>query len=609
MTRFGKMMLGTVALAAGLMVVDASVLADSLVKSDGSVLTGKLAKTANGYAITTATGRVEVTAANVKQIKVDPAVAGVHGGHRAVDPSEMQALIDMGKTALAAGAFADARDAFKDAATLDPTNVVAARGLALAYLRLEKPQKAVDLLAMSAPKPVRGLDRTLTMAMASSLLAPGKSNNPMRAVSFLMMYLKDHSTQPMQEEPVINALAVALSKAPSSARLSTLFKDGANFYKEMNDKLEALRPGKRRWGVQWDDADAVAKKWKEHDEALKKANSASAALADANNKLNAATQALTNLTYGVGARNPASIAAAETGVSNATADRDKAQQAYNDANADLIQKSPNYGDEIAVDALDLNSGPLALASATPESVASAQPPTPVVTPSVPRENTPHENTPRENTPHRNTPVATNTPPPSNPVEHHEAAPEAPAKPVVIAKVTHSAVGFAVGPDLVVTAASAVDGASDVVVQRSDGTFFKADIVRTQSADGISLLKVTDANLPRLVLAKEAAPGKLSCLGYPEVNLFNPIPKVMPVSGREQGEGWSVSFDMHPRLPGAPLLLNGCVVGVELADRDSELGKIPAATLAAITGLLADPASSGVIAKDPKAAVVMVVAEK
>jgi hypothetical protein len=65
--------------------------------------------------------------------------------------------------------------------------------------------------------------------------------------------------------------------------------------------------------------------------------------------------------------------------------------------------------------------------------------------------------------------------------------------------------------------------------------------------------------------------------------------------------WKVRLSESPRLGGGPLLAQGKVVGVELAERDSEATAIPCVTLDDLRKFLGADAAGGPIAGDAVAA--------
>ena len=319
------------------------------------------------------------------------------------------------------------------------------------------------------------------------------------------------------------------------------------------------------------------------------------------------------------------IQAAQNKVNNATTAADKAQTVYDDATKALAEvPGPTWPTTVALEDVDLSLTPGgAIASAVPvpgsPSIQRPDPtvaptpvtpppvaPTPVVTapPAPDPDAKPATDTPKvDPTEPKATPVA------PTPVAKTNAtpAPKPPAHAAPAVHLTRYAVGFAISPDLLVTAASAVEGATEVQIDTLDGRTLKAEVFRTLHGEGLALLRSTDAKLPSLPLATAGTGGSLTCLGFPEVELFNPVAKEMPVTGTNQGDNWTVSFEMSPRLPGGPLMKSGSVVGVELGDRDSELGQIPAATLKSLMILADNNAHPNPAATDVRQAIVLVTA--
>jgi hypothetical protein len=164
------------------------------------------------------------------------------------DPAAMAALLDQGQADLSAGNFDDAQTVFAKAVALSSTCLSANRGLGFARLRLGDLAHALTPLKAAQLKTVGVPDRSLTLALAAAYVG---SDQPLPAAKAAMAYLKGHAT-PL-DEPVVNALGIALNKASltGSLRLSDTFKDGTEEYRRQNAALEAARPGQRRWGVTW----------------------------------------------------------------------------------------------------------------------------------------------------------------------------------------------------------------------------------------------------------------------------------------------------------------------------------------------------------------------
>jgi S1-C subfamily serine protease len=149
-----------------------------------------------------------------------------------------------------------------------------------------------------------------------------------------------------------------------------------------------------------------------------------------------------------------------------------------------------------------------------------------------------------------------------------------------------AVGFAVGPELLLTAASAVKDASRVVVEFPNGQPMEATVERT-GTEGLALLRIRGQKMAYVNLAQQFAGGAVQCPAYPEVSVFGVSVEVL--KGKTLGtsdEGWKVSLGKHPRLAGAPLLdSNGDLVGVEMADREDLSTQLPALSLKAVRAFL------------------------
>ena len=175
-------------------------------------------------------------------------------------------------------------------------------------------------------------------------------------------------------------------------------------------------------------------------------------------------------------------------------------------------------------------------------------------------------------------------------------------------VTRYAAAFAVAPEVFVTAAEPVEGASEIHVTAFDGKTYKATVLRMHHGDGLALLEVTGAKLPCLRIATQLKAGSLNCVGFPDVDLVTPIARSMEVTAGQPTTDWAVQFTISPRIPGAPLLKNGLLTGVELGDRDSDLAAVPAATLKELESLISNQTPPTQIATDIRKAVVLVIAQ-
>ena len=99
------------------------------------------------------------------------------------------------------------------------------------------------LLANPAP------NRALVVNMAVCQIGQPGSKNAMRAAIIIKDYLTAHPGS--LDEPLLNAMATALYLADDQAKKGNKFKECEVFYTTYNQKLEAAKPGYKRWGVQW----------------------------------------------------------------------------------------------------------------------------------------------------------------------------------------------------------------------------------------------------------------------------------------------------------------------------------------------------------------------
>ncbi len=624
--------------------------ADQLVTTEGDILSGTVTKTASGYSIQTADGAVDLPADRVKKVLWDHPPAATPGaasaapiptipprtttppipGKKPKDPRMLQALLAEGEAAFANNEFTDARDSFTDALVLDDKNTLAGRGLGFAYIKLAKPTRAVKPLEVAALAPP--LDRPLAMGLACALV---QSHNPARAAKILKTYLESHPT-PL-DEPVVNALGIALSQVERSATRNTLFIDSVKLYMKLNAELEAAKPGKKRWGIEWLDAGVVDQKQKDRTKAQAKVDETYNKLQTANSDLQTAEDALSTAQNSSSRRQirDNQIRQAQQQVNTATNNQQTAQNNYDTAVKALDDvPGPTFPPTIALDDVDFSLTPnnTIASAATPTtpvqpslSEQASQPhktqtpaPQPSPAPVVPVAPTHPAVTPPAATPNAATPtvasgtvasgtVASGTVASGSPGTANSAPTPAP-KPVA-RHVTRYAAAFAIAPDILVTSAKTVESATSITVTTPSGNSMTASVLRTHQGDGLALLKLDTGTLPSLPLASSFdAPGALSCIGFPEVDLFNPIPKSMSVAAADQTDTWTVRFDTSPRVPGGPILKGNTVVGVELGDRDSDLAEVPAATLKALQSLIDTDAKASPAATDPRQAVVQVMAE-
>ncbi len=592
MNRRQKHSLLAVALASSMWITTSHAPADSLVTTDGDMMVGTVTKTATGYTIQTPGGSVDLPADKVKRVLYDhPPAAQPTAPAKAVDPSDprrlkmLKSLIDQGQAAMESASFSDARDAFKDALAIDTQNAVAARGLGFAYVALGNPAKACPPLEIAALS--TQMDRSMVLAYSAALVA---DHSAMRAVKVIKPYLEAHSTP--VDETMLNALGTALSQASSVAAKSDLYKSSVALYLKLNTALEATHPGKRRWGMEWEDSSDVAAKEAERKKVQAKVDAAWNKLQSANAQVTSAQAAFNEASTTLGKRQDAKIRNTQEKLTQANNAQASAQSDYDAASKDLAAApAASFPNTIAVANSDLSTfSPSASPSGTDSTAVASAAPTSPKAAAAPV----HSSEPAK---------------PAAAQEQSDPTPAvAPPQPAVSRHVTRYAAAFAIAPDVLVTAWSVVDGATNISVQSADGKSRPATVLQSHQGDGLALLKVEGANFPSLIVAGSVGTGSFSCMGFPEVDLFNPIPHTMGVTVDPAPDVWTAHFDTPPRVPGGPLLQNGAVVGVELGDRDSDPQSVPVANLKAVQSIANDSAHGGAII-DPKLAVLQVTAER
>lgn len=502
-----------------------------------------------------------------------PATRPAAAGLKKVDPKTLEALLKQGRDALAAGEYKAARDAFHDVAVLEPRNPEALHGQGVAYMYLNDfthAREPMERALTATPSPSRAL--VLNMAVCQIGL-----KNPMRAAKIIMDYLTAHPKD--LDEPLCNAMGTALTLADDQARKGRMFGDAANFYVAYNTRLEAAKPGLKRWGVQWMKADDV--------------NQKKQAQATAEKSLNQLGRELDTLDANIA--DSSRELEKQKDLARRGFIEDFQLQQYTAAHVALIEsqtsKQKEY-DELSA-TIERPAFPKAM---TLVALDDLKPP-PVANNVVIVENTPPPAVETIKAPTRTRPavavkpkVGTTATPPSTDTKMEEPVISVAAAPKPSQKVRISAyaAAFPITDTLVLTAASTVAGSSEVELQASDGTAVKAELVRADDATGLALVRVTSRKLMPLPLGSAFAGGAVQCAGYPTVNIFNPMSE--PITGTAKppaAADWKVSLSRHPRLGGAPLIVQGKVVGVELATRDIDAGAIPAVTLDQIKKFLGD----------------------
>ena len=386
------------------------------------------------------------------------------------------------------------------------------------------------------------------------------AKSPMQAAKHILVYFDAHPTPP--DEQMANALGIALAQAEDAGIKSALYADAVKAYKKLNTKLEATRPGEKRWGIDWLPAADVDKKQTTVNEAQSTARDSSAQIRRLDSQIADTQRQKDAVIYTEGNNNQTQKKDAfQKQIDQLNVERSKAQKELDGAQKTLAELKPKWPEEIPTDQLTL-------------AATVAAPVTPV------------------------------TPPADAPT-----APDANAPKVQNYHGTRYAAAFAIAPDLLVTASNAVTDATDIQVQSGAGQPLKAEIVRADAASGLTLLRVTGAHFTPLPVAASARPGIVKFAGFPDVNLFNPTPQESGGYLSVGDEHPTAKLEKLPRLPGGPLMQDGRVVAVEIGDRDSDRDAIPVVALESLRPLLATDASATAAVTDLKNAVFQIAATR
>ncbi len=583
---------------------------DTVVTKDGRRFTGDVAKRDTEYVVKTRFGEVRVGINDFDQLIKDsptpptpvparattpsanvasPTATAIPG--KKVDPKTIDALLKQGRDALAAGEYKSARDAFSDAAAVDLKNVVALHGLADAYMYLNDFSRGREPMekAISAAGPSANRALVLNACVCQIAL-----KNPMRGAKIVMDYLTAHSKD--LDEPMLNAMGTALAMSDAQAKKARLFQDCANFYIAYNARVEAQRPGYKRWGVNWLRAHEVDKKVAANaavDKEIARLDKELDAMDAQVDRQQHEVDVVRELVHHKN-RTAADLADATKELNRLTDARTEKLKGYPPLYGKILRPTfPRAMTLVAMD--DLTPPPV---TGTGTTIAVAESDSPFAQGALPMPSRRGSPAPADTAAHADEPLVS------------IAAQQAPKKNVLI---TTYAAAFPVAEHLLLTAAAQVARASTITVQSADGTPMKAELVRADEASGLALLRVNDARFAPLGIAPAFAGGPVQCAGYPHVNIFDPIAEFMAGNAKPPpppAASWKITLTRHPRLSGSPVLAANKVIGVELAARDTDPANIPAASLEQIRQFLgSDLPSTPTTAPDPCAAMLQLMATR
>jgi hypothetical protein len=439
----------------------------------------------------------------------------------------------------------------------------------MAQKDVAKASTTFDKAFAATPAP----DRAMVLNAAACGMA---TRAHMRAAKVIKDYLAAHPKE--ADEAMVNALGTALQAATPQERKNGFYAQCASFYKIANQRLEAARPGYKRFGAEWLGASEADAKQAAISARQKQLDSLADAAMMAQERFDQANKELERqkflLTHGEPPNNPY-LRRAQSDAELAKDRLDQAKQKYDEMRASI--EMPKFPASIELVAMDSTTAP-AVASTPPTAVASIDPedkPTLRTKPTPPRTT-------------ETTPPTGAAPPAEEPV-----ALEPPRHTRGKVRITQYAAAFPVSPDLVLTSASVIDDGATLQLQAADGQGLSAELVRKDADTGLALLRVTGRKLHPLPIADAFNGGAITCASFPTVDLFSPAAQTIAGAATAPKDNWTVALNLHPRLAGAPLIAGGKVVGVCVAPRDAERNKLPAVTLKQLRDFLgSDVASEG-----------------
>ncbi len=285
---------------------------------------------------------------SARVLAADPAPAAKQ--HGAADPAAISALIQKGQEAFDAGDLDKARDAFTEALDGEPNNLTAGRDLGIVLVKQDKATKAAHPLEVALK--AKSLDRSLVLALAAQRVS---TKVPMQAVKYITVYCDTH---PTPDEQLMNALGIALAAADAAGTRSALFTDAGKAYKKLNTRLEATRPGERRWGTEWMAKDEVEKKESTLASAMSTIKTDAAAVRKLDAQIADTQRQKDAVLYTEGNNNQtAKKEAFQKQIDQLTVQRDKTQKELDTAQKTLDDTKPKWPETVPTDTITLAVDP------------------------------------------------------------------------------------------------------------------------------------------------------------------------------------------------------------------------------------------------------------
>jgi tetratricopeptide (TPR) repeat protein len=142
--------------------------------------------------------------------------------------------------------------------------------------------------------------------------------------------------------------------------------------------------------------------------------------------------------------------------------------------------------------------------------------------------------------------------------------------------------FAVGPDLLLTAARLLTNAREIQLQDEQGKRTDATVVAVDEQTGVALIRARGAAFKPMALADAAKAGPVGVAAFVKPSVFNPDLNVITGQLIGPADKLALRCSVHPRSAGSPFFdENGRVLGLVVAARDDSLEHLPVVTVEVI----------------------------
>lgn len=465
-------------------------------------------------------------------------------------------FLEEGRKAFDKQQWALALEFYTAALTQDSRNEAALESAGYCQLMLGRAHQAAANLERACK--LSPHDRCTVHNLAVSLYL---TNSGPRAIRMLMDYLNDHPSP--ADEQIFNSLQYMIAKADDSTRRAAIHGEAMSFAKAFEEQLNTLRPDAARWGYLWYEKATIRELQATERKAKSQIDDANRRVTRLERDIQEASQRITQIEQRVtrGLDTADKLVTSRVKLKDLLTERDQAlaEQAsvQSTLGRPLIERLPVLQPGAGVPAL-------APISALPTTQPTTQP-----VPAVPQRG----------------PVP--TPPPTTQ-----------------ALDTSYINGVAVTSDLIVTTASSLKGASDIVIHAPGDFTCMATVSRMDLDNDLALLRLKGKTVRPIQLAKQIAPGAFTCVLYPSTHVFDLKTKEYDGSCATPGATWTVKIRILPSSAGAALIANRELIGLATrGDDPSAVPAIPVTFIRRLAGTDLDAVKE--FAADPTSAVVQI----